>query len=163
MLSKTFLYYLPKESLMDGKITIRVAAIVVDKNKLLLAKHQKGGLTYFVLPGGELEYGEDVMKAAEREVKEETNLVVKAEKIVWIGEFIQKDRHIVDAFVLCKKKSGKLMLGFDPERTNEIVLIEVKFVALSKLRSLKLYPPKIKELLIKRKFPNEIQYLGTYS
>lgn len=149
---------------MQGKIIIRVAGVVIDNNKVLLAKHQKPEGTYFVLPGGWIHSDEDIMKAAEREIKEETNLVVKAEKIIWVGDFIKKDRHVVDVFVLCKKKSGKLLLGFDPERaSNEIVLIEVKFVPLSKLKSLKIYPPKVKDLLIKKKFGEEATYIGSYS
>ena len=58
---------------------VAVAGVVEnDKEEILLVKTYHGG---WVFPGGQVEVGENLMEAVEREIKEESGIVVNVEKL----------------------------------------------------------------------------------
>lgn len=58
---------------------VAVAGVVEnDKEEVLLVKTYHGG---WVFPGGQVEVGENLMEAVEREIKEESGIVVNVEKL----------------------------------------------------------------------------------
>ena len=64
---------------------ISSGGIVVHKGKVLLVHHyQNDGFDFWVMPGGGIEGDEGILRAAEREVWEETNLKVRAERIAYV-------------------------------------------------------------------------------
>jgi ADP-ribose pyrophosphatase YjhB (NUDIX family) len=132
---------------------VRVSALVFDGESILLVRHGN----YWVLPGGGLELGETVKECVERELLEETKLEVGFGRIVFIGDFIQEDRHYLDVFVLCSRERGMLMKGDDPK------VKDVKFVPLEELRLLDVKPPLIVEKIIAHHpdFDCDV-YLGSY-
>lgn len=70
-----------------------VAVIILnDKNQVLLQKRADVGL--WGIPSGHVEIGETVADAAVREVKEETNLDVKVQKL--IGVYSDPDSQVFD-------------------------------------------------------------------
>jgi ADP-ribose pyrophosphatase YjhB (NUDIX family) len=139
--------------------TTRVSVIVINNDrKILLVKHRKGSRQYWVLPGGRLEYGETFQECAVRELKEETGLDVKVDKMIFVSEAIAPDRsrHIVNIYLLAHVIGGQMQLG------DEAVLTAVDFLSINELKNLTLYPP-IGEHILKGmdgKFSNGIKYLG---
>ena len=91
----------------------KVAVDVVisdDKNRILLVKLRHDPFKgKYVLPGGMVEYGETVEKAATREAKEETGLDVELEGI--LGVYSDADRdprgHTVSIVFFGTAKKGK--------------------------------------------------------
>ena len=84
---------------------IAVDGIVIDAHKVLLMKRaQEPYLGYWCIPGGFVEYGEEVEEAVKREVLEETG--VSAEVIGLIGVFSKRDRgprgHVISIAYLLK-------------------------------------------------------------
>jgi 8-oxo-dGTP diphosphatase len=139
--------------------TTRVSVVVVnDDGKILLVKHRKGTRSYWVLPGGRLEYGETFQECAVRELKEETGLDIAVDKLIFISEAIAPDRsrHIVNVYLTAHVTGGVMKLG------NEPVLAGVDFVPLSELEKATLYPPVGKQILdnLSKNFGEAIQYLG---
>jgi 8-oxo-dGTP pyrophosphatase MutT (NUDIX family) len=61
---------------------LRVAAIIVRHNQILLVEHRKRGQRYWVLPGGRLEGHETLDAALRRELKEELGLEASVGRLV---------------------------------------------------------------------------------
>ena len=77
-----------------NKPSIGVGAVVFHNKKVLLVKRKnppaKG---QWAIPGGKLEWGETLQRAAEREIREETGIVIKAGDPVFTFEVIDRNVH----------------------------------------------------------------------
>lgn len=81
----------------DGKsdsIRIRACLAVVDDGKILLVPHYgtEAGAVQWVIPGGEIEFGESLKQAALREFFEETALRAEVTDLLNISEVILPER-----------------------------------------------------------------------
>ena len=70
-------------------------AVVNDGQLLLVQRGRDPGKGLWAVPGGRVEFGEPMREAARREVAEETGLDVRVGDVVWVGEFLEDDHHIV--------------------------------------------------------------------
>jgi ADP-ribose pyrophosphatase YjhB (NUDIX family) len=70
-------------------------AVVNDGQLLLVQRGHDPGKGLWAVPGGKVEFGEPMREAARREVAEETGLDVRVGDVVWVGEFLEDDHHIV--------------------------------------------------------------------
>ena len=75
---------------------LRVAAIIVRDQQLLLVEHRKRGEHYWVLPGGRLEGLETLETALRRELREELGLDARVGQLVIVSEMLAPDRHVVN-------------------------------------------------------------------
>ena len=78
-------------------VRIRVAALVVRDDRVLLARHVKHGRTSFLLPGGGLEVHESAHEALSREVREEASAIVEVGALRYVVEAMRPDgaKHLV--------------------------------------------------------------------
>ena len=67
---------------------IRVAGILIEDDKILLIQHNKNNKKYWLIHGGGNEWGETSKEALIREYKEETNLDVEVDEVLFISETI---------------------------------------------------------------------------
>ncbi len=75
----------------DGPL-VGVGALVIKDGQVLMIKRGKPpGKDMWAIPGGLVELGETLQQAAEREVREETGLRVRAGKPVYTFDLVQKD------------------------------------------------------------------------
>ena len=59
---------------MTGEPRIRVSAILRWSDRVLLCRHEKGGKEYWLLPGGGVHSGENLLQALRRELLEEVGI-----------------------------------------------------------------------------------------
>jgi 8-oxo-dGTP diphosphatase len=99
---------------------IRYQGAIMQGSRVLLIKHQEnhGGRSYWVIPGGGLENGESEEECVMREMREETNLEVKVERLlldepVDFGRMYKRRKTY-----LCTPVSGIAAPGYEPEHEN---------------------------------------------
>jgi 8-oxo-dGTP pyrophosphatase MutT (NUDIX family) len=156
------------------KQRIRVAAIIVNENKILLVKHvhPETGYTWWVPPGGGIkEKDSSIFNCAKREVFEETNLKVEVSKIIYLREYLDKRDSSentegtlnIEIFVLADHYDGKINVdnikGNDPD---ELYIKQVEWLPKEEIQDIIVYPEILKDDFwndYKQGFPNT-KYLG---
>ena len=136
---------------------IRVAAVIARDSELLLIRHEKDGESYWLLPGGGVEFGESLVEALERELREETKLEIQVRNVLYLNDSVDPDgsRHIINLYFDAIITGGEPILGDDP-RT-----VEVRFVGPDELAELTVYPDIKDHLLtgLRNGFPQGASYL----
>ena len=104
-----------------------VAALVIKNNKILLVKRgHKPFQNYWALPGGHINKKESAKKAIIREVKEETNLVIKPKFFAEDYERFKKIKWYAHVYIF--KCSAKVNIKF-----NKKEIKNAKYFPLNKL------------------------------
>lgn len=112
---------------------VGVGVAVVEDNKILLVKRgREPSKGLWAVPGGKVEWGEAMKSAARREVLEETGLDVEIGDVVWVGEHLSDDHHIVLIDFIGAARGGTLEASDDAE--------EVRWVDLSAAEEYPLTP-----------------------
>ena len=121
---------------------IRVAAIVVEDGNILLVRHLKDGRTYWMLPGGGVDYGETLAGALKRELREELRVDLHVGNLLLSNDSIPPDRHrhIVNFYFRAEITRGRPKLGNDKR------IAEVAFHPLAGLGDLVMRPDFAAEL-----------------
>jgi len=115
---------------------VRVAAIVREGDSVLLVAHSKEGRSYWLLPGGGVEYGETLEDALKREMKEEVCLDVEVGDLALVCDAIAPDgsKHVVNLCFETTVLDGEMRLGVDPR------LSDARFVPIDDVADLELHP-----------------------
>lgn len=115
---------------------IRVAAVIVEAGQLLLVRHEKAGQSYWMLPGGGVDYGETLAGALQRELREEIGVGADIGSLLLANDSVPPDRHrhIVNLYFRASITSGTPARGTDPR------VVAVAFHPLSGLDQLPMRP-----------------------
>jgi len=139
---------------------VRMVVILLRGSEILLMKHRRLGLSYWVLPGGAIKEGETVAACARREMREETGLEITLRKLLYVADVISPDRrkHHVNLFFLGEIVGGEF--GVTPAKTPGEHLDEAHWIPLDSLPTI--YPPIAERLIedIRNGFPETATYLG---
>jgi mutator protein MutT len=104
---------------------VGVGVAVIDEGRILLVRRANDpGRGLWAVPGGKVEVGERLTEAAAREVREETGLLVEVGQLIWAGEHISDQVHIVLIDFLGTLIGGNLAAGDDADRAEWVPLEE---------------------------------------
>ena len=121
----------------------RIAAggIVLKDDAILLVRYgTTGGGSYLVGPGGALDSGENAVQAIIRETREETGVMVRPRRVLWIEDLQCSRFKMCKIWMLCDAVSGDIM-PTDAARAEGIS--EVGWFNKGQLENEVVYPPPI--------------------
>jgi len=79
---------------MNNKTVIRCRAIILHEGKLLVVKHSVEN-TYYALPGGHLEWGEDMKECMSRELEEELGIKGDVGRLFYVNNFVGNETNYI--------------------------------------------------------------------
>lgn len=130
---------------MKKEIELLARALIKNRNKVLLCKNLKKG--HYFLPGGHIEFDENVRDALKREFYEETGLSLKISKFLGILEnsFLEEKRivHEINFIFTCKINKNTVK-----SKESRIAFF---WVDLKDLDKIKLLPDQIKKFIKTKK------------
>jgi ADP-ribose pyrophosphatase YjhB (NUDIX family) len=89
---------------MDKKFLIRCRAIIIYEGKLLVVRHTPESV-FYALPGGRLEWGEDMKECMSRELEEELGVRGDVGELLYVNTFIDNDTQSVEFFFEIKNSA----------------------------------------------------------
>ena len=95
---------------------LTVDGILLEKGKVLLVKRSiPPFFGFWTLPGGHVDYGENVEKAIKREMKEELGVPVKIKKLFGVYSDPKRDPryHTASVVYLLEKTKGRIRLNHE--------------------------------------------------
>lgn len=127
---------------MSTSIRVRVAAVLIQRDKILLVQHHKDGRDAWLLPGGGVDPGETLHAALTRELAEETGYCIAPGALRFTAESIAPDasRHILHVGFMATRT------GEEVPRTEDPRVVGFAWHPLEVLRMLPMYPAFGEEL-----------------
>lgn len=139
-------------------IRIRVAGILVKEGDILLVRHEKNGRSYWLIPGGGVDFGETAEEALIREFQEEVGISIKVGKLVLVHDSIPPNRHrqVLNLYFLVTADK------FDIKVTSDAVLKDAAFHSLQEFPKMQINPDMKTEILdgISKGWAESCRYLG---
>ncbi len=103
---------------MDNRPKVGLAVIIIRDNKVLLGQRKNAhGAGSWCFPGGHLEFNEEFIECAQREVQEETGLQLKNIKPATFTNdiFTEEGRHYITLFFTAECDPGKAQV-LEPDK-----------------------------------------------
>jgi ADP-ribose pyrophosphatase YjhB (NUDIX family) len=139
-------------------IRIRVAGLLVKDGQILLVRHEKNGKSYWLLPGGGVDFGETAEEALIREFKEEVGLDIQVGKLVFVHDSIPPDRHrqVLNLYFLTTAGEQEIKV------TPDAVLRDAAYYPLSEFPKMRVNPDIKAQILegLAQNWPGGCRYLG---
>jgi ADP-ribose pyrophosphatase YjhB (NUDIX family) len=132
---------------------IRVAGLLIKKNKLLVLKYCYNGTTVYALPGGNHESAESLQNTLIREFQEELNLSISVVDLNLVVETLTMD----------KKRTLHMIFGVNTKdhepKINPIytTCLGFEWIDMDEIRGLNLYP-NVTKLLAENHKEKKIYY-----
>ncbi len=137
-------------------VTVRVTAVVVDDEQILLVRQHVDNARQWSLPGGRLERGEQIGDALVREVEEEMGIVVEPDRLLYVAELPQAQPPLVHITMSMRAVGGAIRLPTNEYDENTIH--DVRYVPLTDLPNYG-FSEKF-AALVATGFPDNGRYVG---
>jgi ADP-ribose pyrophosphatase YjhB (NUDIX family) len=94
---------------------IRATAVLIEEDHILLLEQRVNDVRGWSLPGGTLEIGESLGACLVREMREETGLDVAVERLLYVCDRIESERHVVHITFVVRRVGGEPRVGLESE------------------------------------------------
>jgi ADP-ribose pyrophosphatase YjhB (NUDIX family) len=139
-------------------IRIRAAGILVKGDQILLVRHEKNGKSYWLLPGGGVDFGETVEQGLIREFQEEVGLNIKVGPMVLVHDSIPPNHHrqVLNIYFMVSTHRYELKV------TQDAVLRDAAFYPLTEFPKMQVNPDVKAEILegLKTNWAKGCLYIG---
>jgi 8-oxo-dGTP pyrophosphatase MutT (NUDIX family) len=126
---------------MVREYRISAGGIIIKHDRLLLVRTNNGREgNFLVAPGGGVIGDESIYETAIREVHEETGLVVKPIKILFVEDLLSRQHRIVKIWFLCQHFGGQLK---NTPQALEESICEIGWYSREQLQKETVYPTGI--------------------
>jgi ADP-ribose pyrophosphatase YjhB (NUDIX family) len=145
----------------EGRLSVRTRAVILNDDGDILVQHHSGsGDDFYRPPGGGVRFHERLDECVVREIREETGLIVKVDRLLWVRDFLEESYdHSVELLFLATIVGGR----FEGNREVEDGF-EYLFMSLENLDKLIFYPesliPKLKALRENSEWSEKNPYIG---
>lgn len=126
------------ESKFGHQLRMRVNGVLIEEDKILMAKHRMGhDKEFWSTPGGGMNYGSNAKENLKREFLEETGLEITVEEFLFVNEFLSPPLHAMEYFFQVRRINGTAVLGTDPELDKDTqILSEIRWMSMEDLVSI---------------------------
>jgi 8-oxo-dGTP diphosphatase len=94
---------------LERKFRVSAGAIIIRNDEILLVRTLNSeGKDFLVALGGGVESDEGINQACIREVREETGIEVRPDKILFIEDLVWQNKRVVKIWFLCNVTGGEL-------------------------------------------------------
>lgn len=134
----------------SNHVRVRSNGLLIQNDALLMVRLHSPVTRepIWIPPGGGVGYGETLTRSLEREFEEETGLKVQVGALKHVSELVEPPFHAIEFYFEVKQKGGRLLTGYDPERSEEQQIIQdVAFIPIRKLDRYKVAPEKLNEVV----------------
>jgi ADP-ribose pyrophosphatase YjhB (NUDIX family) len=139
---------------------VRVSAVLRWHDQLLLCRHEKGGREAWLLPGGGVHAGESLIRALEREMREEVGITPPSfEGPVAIVDSISPERSLSSKHVVHIIFAGALNGSLEGVVSQDEAVQGHRLFRADELESIALHPP-IQRFLARWQPGDPAVYLG---
>jgi 8-oxo-dGTP pyrophosphatase MutT (NUDIX family) len=127
-------------------MTVRVRALLItpDGGLLTIRRVRPGQDPYWVLPGGGVEDGETAEAAALRELREETTLTARIDRLLWTG---QHNGRPASYYLVADVRGTPVLSGPEALDHSPRNSFELRWAGPGDLDVLNLHPPDIRHQL----------------
>ncbi len=124
----------------------RASGLIIKDNKVLLMKQTYKGEEFYNIPGGAVEEGETIEEACIREVKEEFNINVSINRLIYMIDSPNRLNFVFE----CDYMGGEIELGGpEKDRMNDQDMYEVCWVDINNIKSINLTPTETKTSVVR--------------
>ena len=125
----------------------RAVGIVVDGDRILATRVSTpvlGDEPHWLWPGGRVEGDESLEECAAREVREETGLEVRANRLIYVYQSVDENNSNQNAefYFLCDVTGGELGAG-DPDVAAQERILDARFIAQGDLNGEEIWPEQV--------------------
>lgn len=142
---------------------VRTCGIIKQEDKFLIMRVNK--TSYYHIPGGHIEIGEDSEQAVIREIKEEIGCDVQEASLFSIQENFwirnAKKCHGIEFYYIIKPKQQLQMQDYETIENDkgEEKLLEFKWVTAEELKNIDLRPINIRDMLINEEYLKGLSHI----
>ena len=134
----------------------RIGVVLITNGQILLVRNTRKDPPTFHLPGDIVKVNETLEQAAKRAVKEQAGIDVEVQKLLYVRDGLDAEKHRLDLFFLGK-------IGKEQDTLADHPNFKIDWVNIGIMESMDLFPKFLRRRVLKdykNKFKDTSEYVG---